>query len=168
VSQNPGPVVAYVGLGSNLDGPAARVRAALAALAELPQTTLQAASALYASPPFGPVPQPDFVNAVAQLATGLSAVDLLHHLRALEQAQGRMRDGHRWGPRTLDLDLLLYGEATIAIEGLSVPHPGLPERNFVLYPLAEVAALTLAVPGHGTLGALLATCAADGLRKIEG
>jgi 2-amino-4-hydroxy-6-hydroxymethyldihydropteridine diphosphokinase len=159
-------VAAYVGIGSNLGDPPARVRAALDALGALPRTRLVAASPLYANPPFGPVPQPEFVNAVAALDTALGAIDLLHHLRAIEQAHGRVRDGTRWGPRSLDLDLLLYGDAVIAIDGLTVPHPGLPERNFVLYPLADVAPGGLEVPGLGPLAALLAACPSDGLRKL--
>lgn len=162
------PVAAYIGLGSNLGDPVAQLRAALRALAALPDTHLSRASGLYANPPLGPVAQPEFVNAVAALETTLDALDLLAGLREIEQAQGRERHGERWGPRTLDLDLLLYGAATIHAPTLTVPHSGLPVRNFVLYPLAEVAPADLVVPGLGTLGDLLAACPRGDLRRIEG
>src|SRR5262245_16139277 len=131
------PVTAYVGLGANLGDAEAAVGAALAALARLPDTRLVRASRLYRSAPVD-AGGPDFINAVAQLRTGLDAHALLAQLQALEQAAGRARP-FRNAPRTLDLDLLLYGAACIASARLQVPHPRMRERAFVLLPLAELA-----------------------------
>jgi 2-amino-4-hydroxy-6-hydroxymethyldihydropteridine diphosphokinase len=143
-------VRAAVGLGSNLDDPARQVRAALRALARLPDTTLLAQSSLYASPPWGLAEQPWFVNAAATLETGLSAALLHAQLKAIEDAAGRRRDGPRWGPRILDLDLLLYGDAAIDTPELAVPHPRMVGRAFVMLPLAEIAGSWL-IPGGGSV-----------------
>ncbi|MFO7326537.1 MAG: 2-amino-4-hydroxy-6-hydroxymethyldihydropteridine diphosphokinase [Pseudomonadota bacterium] len=140
-------VPAYVGVGSNLGDPVARVRAAFDALAGLPDTRLIATSRLYRTAPFGPVAQGDFINAVAGLLTQLDAVTLLHHIRAIEKEAGRVRE-QRWGPRTLDLDLLVFGDQRIDTPELTVPHPGIAERVFVLAPLMDIAP-TLDVPGVG-------------------
>jgi len=156
---------AFVGLGSNLEDPARQVRRAFGALAELPATRLVQRSALYRSPPLGPPGQPHYVNAVAALETGLTPRALLAALQALEARQGRVRAGVRWGPRTLDLDLLLYGAQCLCEEGLTVPHPHLHERAFVLYPLHEVAPC-LEIPGRGPLVALLERVPARGLRVV--
>lgn len=160
-----GRVVAYVGLGSNQQHPVRQVRDAFRALAGVPRTRLMAQSPLYKSAPLGPPDQPDFINAVAALETALPAAELLHALQAIETAHGRVRGGLRWGPRTLDLDLLLYGDAVIRTPQLQVPHPGLPERGFVLYPLADLAP-ALDVPGHGTVKALLAHCAPSDIELL--
>ncbi|WP_425612863.1 2-amino-4-hydroxy-6-hydroxymethyldihydropteridine diphosphokinase [Xanthomonas rydalmerensis] len=145
------PVQACIGLGGNLGDAAATLRAALAALDTLPQTRLLRASQLYRSPAWGREDQPDFINAAALVATTLPAPALLQSLLDLESRHGRQRlPGERWGPRTLDLDLLLYAEAVIDLPGLQVPHPFLHERAFVLLPLAEIAAEAI-VPGHGTV-----------------
>ncbi|MBT8068765.1 MAG: 2-amino-4-hydroxy-6-hydroxymethyldihydropteridine diphosphokinase [Gammaproteobacteria bacterium] len=130
---------AYVGLGSNLQGPAGQLDSAFDLLAAIPDTRLIARSSLYRSAPFGGVEQPDFVNAAAALLTRLSAQQLLGELQAIESRRGRERDGVRWGPRILDLDLLVYANEAIDEAGLTVPHPGIAERNFVLLPLREVA-----------------------------
>jgi 2-amino-4-hydroxy-6-hydroxymethyldihydropteridine diphosphokinase len=151
-------VTAYIGLGSNQDNPVGQVRRALDELAALPEIRLCASSRLYKSAPLGPVDQADFINAVAALETRLSPDALLAVLQSLEARHGRMRSALRWGPRPLDLDLLLYGDAVIDSPDLQVPHPGLPERVFVLYPLAEIAP-DLAVPGRGTVTELLQRCA---------
>jgi 2-amino-4-hydroxy-6-hydroxymethyldihydropteridine diphosphokinase len=119
-------------------------------LAETPVTRVTAHSPLYKSPPLGPSDQPDYINAVAALDTGLAALELLAALRDIERRHGRKRDGVRWGPRSLDLDLLLYGDVVMDTPELTLPHPGLPERAFVLYPLFDVAP-QLAVPGRGTV-----------------
>ncbi len=161
-----GPVRAYIGLGSNLDDPLRQVRSALAELAALPESALVARSSLYRSAPMGPPEQPDYVNAVAVLDTRLEPLPLLEALQSLEAAHGRVRGPQRWGPRSLDLDLLLYGTQRLHDPRLSVPHPGLPERNFVLYPLSEVAP-DLQVPGYGPLRDLLARCSAAGLRRLD-
>ncbi len=158
-------VTAYIGLGSNLADPQARLRRAFAELAQLPQSQLLAQSSLYRSAPMGSQDQPDYLNAVAALETALSPLALLAGLQAVEVAHQRVR-GERWGPRTLDLDLLLYADQTIDLPTLTVPHPGLYERNFVLYPLAEIAS-GLVIPGLGVLGELLARCERGSLVVIE-
>lgn len=140
---------AWIGLGANLGDASHTVRAAIAALGELPGTRLTLASRLYATPAWGNEDQPPFVNAVASVDTDLSAVALLQAMLALEQRFGRVRDpAVHWGPRALDLDLLLFGEQVLDLPELKVPHPYLHERAFVLVPLAEIAA-DLAIPGHG-------------------
>lgn len=158
-------VRAYVGLGSNLNNPLAQIRSALAALDMIPATCCVAHSSLYRSKPLGSSDQPDYVNAVAALDTRLSAHDLLQELHALEAHHGRVRT-ERWGPRTLDLDLLLYGDQSYSSERLTVPHPGLPQRDFVLYPLHEIAP-ELDIPGAGSLRRLMEVCAPTGLQPLR-
>ncbi|MCC7462034.1 MAG: 2-amino-4-hydroxy-6-hydroxymethyldihydropteridine diphosphokinase [Gammaproteobacteria bacterium] len=153
---------AYVGLGSNLDGPRARVEQAFGALAELTGTRLVLRSRLYGSKPFGPVVQPDFVNAVAGLLTTLDVEAFFNALRALEPQLGREPSRERWGPRAMDLDLLVYGEERRAGDRLTLPHPGIVERNFVLYPLLDIAP-QLMIPGHGRVHELAARVPAAGL-----
>ncbi len=155
--------LAYIGLGSNLGDPLAQVKRAFAELAELPQTTLMASSAIYSSHAVGPE-QPDYINAVALLKTQLAPLALLDALQATEQAHQRVRIQH-WGPRTLDLDLLLYGDQVINEERLQVPHPYLTQRSFVLYPLADITP-TLHLPDGTPLADLLSRCPADGLRRL--
>jgi 2-amino-4-hydroxy-6-hydroxymethyldihydropteridine diphosphokinase len=128
---------AYVGLGSNLDSPLQQVLMGLEALAQLPQCRLVSASSLYRSAPVGPADQPDYVNAVALLETTLHPLDLLERLQRIEDAHGRVRQ-ERWGPRTLDLDLLLVDNQVIDHPRLQVPHPEIPNRPFVLEPLYEL------------------------------
>ncbi|HEX5514789.1 MAG TPA: 2-amino-4-hydroxy-6-hydroxymethyldihydropteridine diphosphokinase [Gammaproteobacteria bacterium] len=159
-------VLAAVGIGSNLADPAAQVRTAIAALATMADTELLAASSLYRNPPMGPQDQPDFVNAAVLLRTRLEPLALLDRLQEIERRQGRVRD-IRWGPRTIDLDLLLYGERVINEPRLTTPHPGLHERAFVLYPLAEIAPPGLMVPGRGRITELVAACSADGLVRLR-
>src|SRR5210317_1720786 len=130
---------AYVGLGSNLQMPTQQVDAAIELLGGITGTRLVAVSSLYRSAPFGGIEQPDFVNAAAALLTQLSPHDLLAELQDIEARQGRERDDKRWGPRVLDLDLLVHAAAIIDEPGISVPHPGIAERNFVLLPLLEIA-----------------------------
>jgi len=113
----------------------------------------------------GPQAQPDYLNAVAALDTRLAAEELLRELHLIEEQHGRERGPERWGPRTLDLDLLLYGDAQVEGDGLTVPHPGLPERNFVLYPLHEIAP-QLHIPGAGSLQVLLERCSSLGLQAM--
>lgn len=157
---------AYVGLGSNLDDPHTQLQCAFAALEGLRETRLVARSALYRSAPLGGLDQPDYINAVASLDTGLPAHVLLDELHAIERQQGRVRDGRKWQSRTLDLDLLLYGDALLQDAGLNVPHPGLRERAFVLYPLQEIAP-DLVIPGLGALSALVENCPSGGLQRLE-
>ncbi len=157
-------VTAYLGLGSNLDGPCGQVERAINALARLPGCRAARSSSLYRNPPMGPVDQPDYVNAVVALETRLAPLELLDHLQALERAHGRVR-GRHWGERTLDVDILLYGDQRIREPRLTVPHPGLPERAFVLYPLAELVAAP-PLPGLSSLKALLAGCDGEQLQRI--
>ena len=146
---------AYVGVGSNLGDPAASVRQAFTALAGLPDTRVELRSSLYRSAPIGPQDQPHYVNAVAALVTQLGAAELLRALLALQNAQGRQRDGERWGPRTLDLDLLLFSTQVIDAPGIVVPHPRIAERNFVFLPLAEIAP-SVRIPGRASVSRLAA------------
>lgn len=156
---------AYVGVGSNLDGPGAQVTRALDALARLPSTRLVMRSPLYHTPPFGDVVQPAFVNAVAGLLTQLTPEDLLEALRALERELGRQPPRERWGPRVIDLDLLVVGAEKRATDTLKLPHPGIAERDFVLYPLADVAP-DLDVPGAGRVMQLRDRVANRGVKKL--
>jgi len=161
------PVTVYIGIGSTLQQPIEQVKQALVHLAEIPRSRLLAHSPFYRSTPLGPVEQPDYINAVAALETELAPLDLLDALQSIERQQGRVRSGERWGPRTLDLDLLLYGDQQIANDRLIVPHPGLGERNFVLYPLYDIAGENLRIPGLGLLGQLLHACPAQGLELLD-
>jgi 2-amino-4-hydroxy-6-hydroxymethyldihydropteridine diphosphokinase len=158
-------IPAYIALGSNMADPLAQVNKAFDLLADLPDSRLIARSRLYQSRPMGPIQQGDFVNAVAGLLTQLSAEVLLSQLRGIEVAQGRVR-AERWGPRLLDLDLLIFGTQKIDTESLTVPHPAIAERNFVLAPLADIAP-TLDVPGVGRVQDLLGKLADDGLRVVS-
>lgn len=152
----------YIGIGSNLDDPVDQVRRGIVALGTLPGTRFVVASRLYRNPPLDNSDQPEFVNAVAGLLTCLEAPALLAGLLAIETAQGRRRDpATHWGPRTLDLDLLAYGERTVAEPGLTVPHPGVARRNFVLLPLHEIAP-GLWLPGLGPVAALARGVAGHG------
>ncbi len=144
---------AYIGLGSNLQGPARQLEDTFELLNELPKTRLVSRSSLYRSAPFGGIEQPDFVNAVASLLTQLSAQDLLRELQRVEKKRGRTRGDVRWGPRVLDLDLLAYSTQIINEPGLTIPHPGIAERNFVLLPLGEIAP-DLDIPGLGRVSNL--------------
>jgi len=158
------PVRAFVGLGANLGEPEAQVRRAIAALGQFPRTRLAAASSLYRSAPVGVGEQPDFINAVAQIETALSARALLEELLTTEARFGRERPSPG-APRTLDLDLLLYGEQVIEEPGLAVPHPRMYERAFVLMPLAEIAA-ELSIPRKGSVKTLLAACRNQKVERI--
>ena len=144
---------AYVGLGSNLHDPARQVETAFELLGEIRATHLISRSSLYGSAPFGGVRQPDFINAVASLLTQLSAQELLRELQRIEGERGRERGEVRWGPRVLDLDLLVYSNQKIDEPELCVPHPGIGERNFVLLPLGEIAP-ELDIPGLGRIASL--------------
>jgi len=144
---------AYVGLGSNLKGPAGQLEDAFDLLGAIPRTRLVARSSLYRSAPFGGVEQPDFVNAAASFLTLLTARELLEELQLIEAQRGRQPDDIRWGPRVLDLDLLVCGNDQIEEPDLIVPHPGIAERNFVLLPLREIAP-GLVIPGLGRIATI--------------
>lgn len=158
--------VAYIGLGGNLNDPLQRLRTARDAILDTAGIREIACSHYYRSAPMGPSDQPDYINAVMALATTLTPHQLLDSLQAIELRHGRVRTGLRWGPRTLDLDILLYGSAQIADQRLTVPHVGIAEREFVLYPLAEIAPPDLLIPGKGHLHELVAACPLRGLEAI--
>lgn len=159
-------VTCYIGLGSNLNNPSDQIQQALHRLAAINDIQLQQASSLYRSAPMGPQDQPDFINAVACIQTVLSPQDLLRQTQEIELAQGRMRGAERWTARTLDIDILLYGNKIIKSEQLVVPHPGIKTRNFVLYPLQEIAP-QLWIPQMGTVSDLLAGCGLGDLVKLQ-
>jgi 2-amino-4-hydroxy-6-hydroxymethyldihydropteridine diphosphokinase len=156
---------AYIGVGSNLEDPRAQVLAALEQLGNLPKTRLVLASKLYRSRPFGPVGQADFVNAVAGILTQLEAPALLKELKTIESSMGRPARHERWGPRIIDLDLLAQGRERRGEPELTLPHPGIVERNFVLYPLAEIAP-DLELPGLGRVADLAAAVTAEGITRL--
>jgi 2-amino-4-hydroxy-6-hydroxymethyldihydropteridine diphosphokinase len=156
---------AYVAVGSNLNQPRQRVIEAFERLATSRDTRLELRSRTYLTRPMGPQDQPDFVNAVAGLLTRLPARELLDALLDIERAMGRDR-GQRWGPRIVDLDLLWMTGTTIDEPGLTLPHPGVSERNFVLYPLSDIAP-TLLIPGHGPVVSLKSRVDSGGISVLE-
>ena len=156
---------AYVGIGSNIDEPVRQVALAFEALAQLADCRLVLRSRLYRSKPLGDIPQPDFVNAAAGLLTRLPCRTLLEALQATETGLGRTRPAQRWGPRRIDLDLLVYDGLRVSEPGLTVPHPGIAERAFVLAPLADFAP-ELCVPGLGLVRDLLNTVDAADLAVL--
>lgn len=158
------PVTAFVALGSNLNQPAQQIRLALSALAALPDTTVVCSSSLYANPPIGPQDQPEFVNAVTQLRTMLSAPELLAALKALERAAGRQGSRH-WGERVLDLDLLSYADQVSEDPVLTLPHPGIAFRRFVLVPWLEIAP-DACLPDGRALADLLPDAPSHSLHKL--
>lgn len=156
----------YIALGSNLEQPARQLQQALVALKDLPDSIVGPVSSFYRSAAVGPGEQPDYLNAVLQLDTALSPLTLLDALQDIETYQGRTRET-RWGPRTLDLDILLYGDQVIDQPRLTVPHPALPQRNFVLYPLLEISDPNLMLPSGADLGTLVAACPRGELVKCD-
>jgi len=159
-------MISYIGIGSNQAAPVKQVQQAIAALKGLPETRLINCSSLYGSTPMGPQDQPDYINAIAQLDTQLSALALLDELQKIELAQGRERKANRWGPRTLDLDIILYGDEEINTPRLTIPHYGMKVREFVLYPLLEIAE-SLVLPDGTALSQLTAQCDKNGLIIIR-
>jgi len=157
---------AYVGLGSNLNEPSRQLESTFELLDAIADTRLINKSSLYRSAPFGGVEQPDFVNAVAALFTQLSAPDLLVELQRIENERGRERSDVQWGPRVLDLDLLVYSTQKINEPDLIVPHPGIGERNFVLLPLGEIAP-DLIIPGLGRVTNLDVSHSEPNISRIE-
>ncbi|WP_455205710.1 2-amino-4-hydroxy-6-hydroxymethyldihydropteridine diphosphokinase [Kaarinaea lacus] len=156
----------YIGLGSNLNNPKQQILDAIEALRQVEASQLVCVSSLYRSPPMGPQDQPHYINAVAALDTHLEPLALLSQLQLIEQLHGRVRKAERWGARTLDLDLLLYGDQVLERDNLIVPHSGLTQRNFVLIPLFEIAP-ELQLPKFGPLKALMAGCERGDLVKLE-
>ncbi|MBU1618172.1 MAG: 2-amino-4-hydroxy-6-hydroxymethyldihydropteridine diphosphokinase [Gammaproteobacteria bacterium] len=155
----------YIGLGANLNQPVQQLERAVLALQSIKDTKLVQVSGFYGSKPMGPQDQPDYVNAVAALSTLLSAEDLLTELQQIELEQGRQRKDERWGPRTLDLDILLFGDEVIQTGRLTVPHYGMKVREFVLYPLAELNS-GLVLPDGTRLSELLTTVPLNGLSRL--
>jgi len=153
--------IAYIALGSNLDDPQQQVLQAITELDALPDTHITAVSPWYRSSPMGPSDQPDYINGIAELETDLNPLPLLKALQGIEDAHQRVRQ-KRWGARTLDLDILLYGDQVINHPELQVPHPGMATRNFVLYPLADIAP-QLVLPDKISLAELLESCPSEGI-----
>ena len=156
----------YVALGANLGDPLAHIKAAQVALVDLAITGTLRHSPLYRSQPMGPADQPPYVNGVCTFETALAPHALLDALQAIEQTQGRERKDERWGPRTLDLDILLYDDLIIHDERLTLPHYGMKQREFVLYPLADLCP-ELILPCGTTLASLLATCPVNGMVALS-
>ena len=155
----------YVAIGSNLSNPAQQVARAFEFLTSIRETLLVSRSRLYRSAPLGPRDQPEFVNACAGLLTQLAAEALLAALRDIERLMGKVPPPVRWGPRVIDLDLLMLGSEPRAGPGLTLPHPGMHERNFVLYPLADIAP-SLRVPGKGRVSDLAQSVGQQGLELL--
>lgn len=151
-----------IAIGSNLGKPVEQAKIAIEALHQLPDSIVTAVSSLYSSSPMGPQDQPDYINAVVEIETNLEPMHLLDLTQKIELEQGRVRKDERWGPRTLDLDIILFGDQTIDNERLTVPHYGMKEREFVLYPLAEIYN-NLTLPDGTTLSQLLKTVDRNGL-----
>lgn len=157
----------YIGMGGNLDNPRAHIQRALLELDHLPETHLQAHAGLYKSSPLGPQDQPEYFNTVALLATGLEPLTLLHTLAELEQLHGRRRSTEKhWGARCLDLDILIYDDVRMESPELTLPHPHMHERSFVLYPLAELAP-ELVIPGRGAVRSLRDQCHTPRIERCE-
>jgi len=157
--------VAYVGLGANIGDPRRQLEAAIEQLKNLPDTDFVLVSGFYKSAPLGYVDQPDFLNAVARLDTALPAEQLLEHLQKMERQRGRERPFPN-APRTLDLDLLLYGNSVLESPRLTLPHPRMHERAFVLQPLLELDS-EISIPGKGKAGALLSACGSQKIERID-
>lgn len=156
----------FIGLGSNLDEPLSQLKKALEHLKKVEKLTVINVSDFYSSSPMGRQDQPDYINAVAELSTSLTAEQLLDELQRIEQEQGRVRKVH-WGARTLDLDILLFGNEVINTERLIVPHSGISDRNFVLYPLSDLVDSSFNIPNAGNVSELLAGCPKDGIKRLS-
>ena len=155
--------LAYIGLGSNLSDPQAQISSALDKLEQLSNCTVSDVSSLYFSRPMGPQDQPDYMNAVVAIETSLNAIELLEQLQSIENNAGRVRKDNRWGARVLDLDILLFDLQVINTERLTIPHYGLKLREFVLLPLAEIAA-KLVLPDGDSIQALADQIDKNGLK----
>jgi len=157
---------AWLGLGSNLQQPVTQIREALNRLKTLDGVEVLATSSFYRTPPWGDKRQDDFINCVVQIETSLNPVALLRELQSVENAMGRQRSGRRWGPRLIDIDLLLYGDQQHQSEELEVPHPHMHERAFVLVPLSELEA-GLEIPGRGSIGRFLKQLDCSGISRMD-
>ena len=156
----------FIGLGSNLNDPLSQLKRSVESLKNINGLTFIGISFFYRSAPMGPQDQPDYINAVVKIKTQLSAEKLLDELQRIENEQGRVRKQH-WGARTLDLDILLYGRDEINTERLTIPHSGMSQRNFVLYPLNDLVDEKFEIPNMGKLDKLLASCAMDGITRLD-
>lgn len=157
---------AYIALGSNLQNPQQQLHSAIRAIAQLAQSSIGPISSFYRSTAVGPGKQPDYLNAVLRLDTKLEPLALLDELQNIEDSQGRVRQEH-WGPRTLDLDLLLYGDLVLASPRLTIPHPRMHQRDFVLYPLQEISDTNLVLPDGSKLDSLVEQCPTNNLAQIK-
>ena len=165
ITENSNSVRSFIALGSNLQEPRFQVERGMGLISEAAGLQLVAFSGLYGTDPMGPTDQPGYVNAVCEVLTQLTALQLLDALQSIEQQRGRQRDGVRWGPRTLDLDILLYGDDILASERLTIPHPGLLERSFVLHPLLEISP-EVEVPGIGAAADYLHQVTDYGIKRL--
>ena len=156
----------FIGLGSNLDNPVSQIKKAIDHIKKIKTLKLINISGFYSSPPMGPQDQPDFINAVAEVTTDLSAEQLLDELQQIENSQGRVRLQH-WGARTLDLDILLFGSDVINTERLTVPHSGIRERSFVLFPLNDLVDSDFMIPTLGKITELLTACPVTGIKRLS-
>ena len=156
----------FIGLGSNLSEPLLQLQKAIECISETENIEVHNVSNFYRSAPMGPQDQPDYINAVIELSTNLKAESLLDCLQEIENKQGRVR-AQRWGARTLDLDILLYGKEEINTERLTVPHYGISERNFVLYPLRDLVDEGFEIPKVGEIKQLLAKCPMSGITRLK-
>ena len=159
-------VEAFIGLGSNLQDPQKQVTRALQELDGIPDTKLVKSSSLYITQPHGPADQPEFINAVAKISTTLDADDLLTALHEIEENHQRLRTGKHWGPRTIDLDILLYGDQQIHTDRLIIPHSQMTRREFVLIPLQEIEP-DLIIPGQGNLQEIIGKLPPYKIQKLE-
>ena len=159
-------VKAWLGLGSNLQQPLVQLRTAIRRLSDTDGLEVLQISSFYQTPPWGVEKQDDFVNAVVKIETSLDSLSLLKVLQSIENAMGREREGHRWGPRLIDIDLLLFGDQRCRSRELELPHPRMHERAFVLVPLSELD-VTLEIPGRGTINSLLKQLDCSGIYRID-
>lgn len=158
--------IAYIGLGSNMENPQKQLLTALCNIHGHPQISIQQCSHFYASAPMGPQDQPDYVNSVCKITTSLSPIELLDLLQSIEQSHGRERKGQHWGPRTLDLDILLFNNVSMRNERLILPHYGMAEREFVLVPMFEISPDMIMQDGK-SLAAWVANCSLTGLKRLS-
>ncbi len=155
----------FIGLGANLSDPVEQLRLALEAIKLIPSTELIQCSSFYQTEPMGPKDQDDYINAVAEVRSGLSPLELLDNIQTIENKQGRVRKKERWGPRTLDLDILLFGDTLLNSPRLTIPHYGIKHRSFVLIPLAEIAP-NIQLPIHGDINELIDSIGWQGIQKL--
>ena len=155
----------WIGLGANQQKPVEQIRESVRRMQLIAGVDVISASSLYRTPPWGDTDQEDFINAVVLLETDLKPVELLHHLQRIETAMGRVRKDRRWGPRLIDIDILMYGQQRIELDELVVPHTHMHERAFVLLPLLELSA-DIEIPGRGRADTLLSQLEVGGMERL--